>query len=382
MTQGGTTIKPKPKAWMNIIKAAAFILIGALLFTWISYMMRPAGDERKNVVGFYAEPDDTLDIVALGTSTTVMYWMPLKVWNEYGITSYNFATNNTPPQVMKYYVTEMLKTQHPDLLLVDLRPFQYGPQLNTEERIVGLRYSSDSFNYSWNRHDMINNSLPEGENPWPYYFDIALYHNDAEGLPTPEQVQLSLNNSHNYMKGFLFKEEHSVVERVEVGEITEKLAIDGEMEALLEEFMDTCEQNGLDVLFFVPPYSMMPHEDDGDYDITDDQRMHNYMEDLVRARGFDYINCNNYYDEIGLDFEIDFYNRSHVNIFGAEKFTDFMTSYILQNHQFTDKRSDPAYARWNEDYAQYAPQAQDTKEVIQWIIENEDHVTENPDGSG
>ena len=51
---------------------------------------------------------------------------------------------------------------------------------------------------------------------------------------------------------------------------------------------------------------------------------------------------------IDLDPETDFYNRGHVNFYGAEKFTDVLAAYLHENYDLPDRRNDPvAQEHWD-----------------------------------
>lgn len=58
-----------------------------------------------------------------------------------------------------------------------------------------------------------------------------------------------------------------------------------------------------------------------------------------------------------LDIESDYVNsyedNSHLNFYGATKFTTFIGNYIKENYDVPDRRDNPAYATWNTYYTQY-----------------------------
>ena len=41
-----------------------------------------------------------------------------------------------------------------------------------------------------------------------------------------------------------------------------------------------------------------------------------------------------------LNFDTDFYNENHVNIFGADKYTDFLIAYLKEHYNLPDRRKD------------------------------------------
>ena len=82
--------------------AVCNIFLFGLLSIILSYVMRPVTNSRKNLCGFYAEKSNSLDMVYVGGSACYAYWEPLAAWNEYGFTSFNFATESIQPQCIKY----------------------------------------------------------------------------------------------------------------------------------------------------------------------------------------------------------------------------------------------------------------------------------------
>ena len=52
-------------------------------------------------------------------------------------------------------------------------------------------------------------------------------------------------------------------------------------------------------------------------------------------------------------FSIDLCDSHHLNHFGAQKITNHIGKYIKEHYDIPDRRLDPAYAKWNEDYKLY-----------------------------
>ena len=94
-----------------VIQAAAFIGIFIVLLIAVSYMVRTNGDVKDRFSGFYAEKDDTLDIVMVGSSPVFPYYVAPKLWGETGIAMYPLSSNMQRPVAMKYLVQEAEKSQ-------------------------------------------------------------------------------------------------------------------------------------------------------------------------------------------------------------------------------------------------------------------------------
>jgi len=60
-----------------------------------------------------------------------------------------------------------------------------------------------------------------------------------------------------------------------------------------------------------------------------DQMYYNSVKLLAEKEGIPFIDFNKKYEEIGLDVKEHFYDKSHLNYKGAEKFSRFFTKEIL-----------------------------------------------------
>ena len=340
----------KMKEWKKTGKTiTGLILFGAVLVAvvvFLSYLYRPVTNSRENICGFYAETKDSLDMVYIGGSACYVYWEPLAAWKDYGFTSYNFATDAIPPQVIPYIMEEIRKTQSPEVFLVDLRPYQYGELVDSEsgllnyQREAPLRNVIDNMKYSGNRAAMIQACVPENQDRMAYHFDLAKYHSLLISLLEPENWKYSTNEYSMPDKGFHPCEEKEALPIVDVSGIREKAALEPHMDELLTELLEYCRKEELQVLFLVHTYEIS----------EEDQKLYNTMEEKILSYGFDYLNTNDVYAEIGLDAEQDFYNRNHVNLLGADKYTSFLADYLKEHYELPDKRQDPAYQKWTEAY--------------------------------
>ena len=133
------------------------------------------------------------------------------------------------------------------------------------------------------------------------------------------------------------------------GKVTDKRAPLSEIaEDALEKTLDKCDEltaNGDQVLFVLSPYCCLKGQ----------KPIFNTAIDMVRERGYTALDFNTpeMYDELGLDFEKDFYNSKHVNYIGAEKYTRYLTSYLVENYDLPDHRGEAGYESWETAYSLY-----------------------------
>ncbi|MBR0091963.1 MAG: hypothetical protein IJP92_09720, partial [Lachnospiraceae bacterium] len=351
----------------------AIVLIAAMLYSLLplSYLLREQGQNRDNVAGFYAEPENTLDMVYIGASSCITCWEPLKAFHDHGFTSYNFAHHTMTATTVKHYIIEALKTQSPEVFVVDLRPFQYADGINDETGTANLhaeyaiRNGTDHlFYFNKNRNDLIRASVPAGER-FSYYFDLFKYHRRwvflpyqmAEGLRTGDYgfFDFADNVKKNPHKGFYTATRTEKLAFTDYAAVTSKRPLQGETDELFTELLEFCKSEGLKVLFVVHHYPQT----------KEDKELYNYMEERVRAYGLDFLNANDDWETIGFDFDTDMYDSNHTNVLGAEKYTRYLADYLVTQYDLPDHRTDAAYAEWDALYEAFAEETADAKKELE-----------------
>lgn len=348
------------------VESIIFIVIFVVLLILVSYMVRTNGDVKDRFSGFYAEKNDTLDIVMIGSSPVFPYYAAPKLWGETGIAMYPLSSNVQRPIAMKYLVREAEKSQTPELYIFEMRMFTME-DAGLSENMAYTRGVTDNMRYSPLRYETIQAMVPEDdeEGRVSFHIDIMKYHTNWKMLALPSEWANMLYHKASPLKGYDFKDEVGPQPMPDCGKAEGTVNIPEEQEGYLRELLAFLQEQEKDALFIVSPYG----------ESLEDQRMFNYMEEIVTAYGYPFLNMNNYYEEIGIIFEEDFADYgSHTNAVGAEKCTEFLRDYLLQNYEFEDKRGDEAYASWDEAYALWKDEMELARVTIQDRIENEDYA--------
>lgn len=356
-------IKQKIK---KILLFVVFICVSFFIFSRITYLFREVSCSRGNVTGFEEEGD--LDVVCIGASTIVEYYQPLTAWNEFGYTSYNYATLYGQIDFYWRYIDRVLETHDPDLFVVDLRMLT---TLDEDVYEQGVRFWTDSLpvlsaDRYFSLYDYFKEHiLVENEDKVPYYFDIAKYHTNTSVLGSEDNWRYMDNVGKAQYKGYELSDVHHFY--VEPAVNTEENAELTQLQSkVLYQLLDYCKERNLDVLFVVCPYMVLEEE----------QKVYNTVKDIVVSYGYNYINANEYYEEIGLDFAMDMKNINHVNSVGAEKYTRFLAEYIMNNYEIAAHKEDANYGQWNEEYQAFSEELERTKENIYQAAENKYEAAE------
>ncbi len=346
----------------QILKAAVFAIIFIFLIRSVTYALRTNGEVKDRFTGFYAEPDNTIDAVVIGSSPVYPAIVTPKIYGDTGITMYPLSSNMQRPVAGLYLVKEAQKTQSPQLYIFEMRMYT----ANDEDLLGNMAHTrevTDNMKYSINRIDTINAMVDDKSERLSYYIDIFKYHSNWKTLFMWSQIR-----DYNYeypddLKGYVVYDEVGPTSAVDTSSITGERPIQEKQEKALRDLLDYLSANDLEGLFVVLPELMT----------EDSQKKYNYMESIIESYGYNFLNMNEYYDEIGIDFETDFRDYgNHTNAVGAVKVTDYLEQYLVTNYQFVnDHRLDDSYSSWDEAYELWQEEYSDAKEVIAQTIADE-----------
>lgn len=342
------------KTTVRILSVILFLTIVTFSIVQLSYLYRGEfSHTRPHVAGFYAEENDTIDVVLSGGSYMFCSFMPMEAWHDYGMTSYNFSINMLFADSYKYYIREALKTQTPKLYVIDCGAFTSGlkssryANVDDEDQSTQIRRNTDALNYSVNRFELINEIMPKEAKKSSYYFDLLYYHDSK--VPS---FKYAGNRLHSAEKGYsalpLFSDE--VYVDSDIVEVSEKeIPLEDEMNAIFLDLINELKKYDMEVLFLSQPNVLVK---DSDYE---KQGNIEYMKRVVEENGFDFLDMRDYQDEIGLNptFDLALGAGDHFTCFGAEKITCFLGKYINEHYKLPDHRGDPQYSSWDDDYEQW-----------------------------
>ncbi len=321
----------------NIFGTLVFLALALCILASVSYMLRPTenGTGRWKVAGFYGEEKDSLDVVTIGSSAIYRFFHNPYFYEHFGMTSYNFAGADQEVQILGALIDEVEREQSPQLYVIETRKFIKGVFADdaaamdevtateaTAKKEIRLRRFTDNMPYSWNRFKLINDQV-EGnwEDKLDYHLDIIRYHGNWEKV-TPWQIRTYYDNTrNNTVKGWSNIVNIDPKEPLPKFDTLEPLPIEEDSEGYLRDLLQKCKDEQINVVFVSTPWNA-----------SEEQRRKNiYIGNIVEEYGFLFYNGNELVDEMGLDYTTDFYDNAHVNVWGAEKFTQHFGDFIVEN---------------------------------------------------
>ncbi len=338
-----------------LLRVLLFLLILSLLGYYLLNVFDMKDDKGAEKVfqTFYLEKENTLDGIYIGSSSAYRFWIPPYAYENTGMTVSNLGTGSQPVVLQKYIITEALKTQPGmKVIVIDIRSM-----LNDDKRLkeADIRRVTDSFPLmdpwyrpSRNRIQAINAALDyfESQNAaieytrGYYYFPFLKYHNRWQSdIGFKDLTGLKYKNR---FKGFVFTASGSLsVKKLEKPDYTGVIAdgIDPVKEKVLKDLIDYCKRLDQKVIFVSAPYQISEEE----------QEQLNACSKMIRQAGFTILNFNTAetVDALGLDWQSDFMDRKHVNVYGAMKYTEYIMNYLQAQIELTDHRGDDTFQSWN-----------------------------------
>lgn len=331
--------------WKRAVKVIAFVLIFVVVFGFFSGIVTNPADYRNYqwIRGFYEEPRNSLDAVYIGSSTVYSSWNPMAAWEKYGLAIYPYTCNSQHLITAEYMLKEVRKTQPDCLYIININTI-YDEKMVPAEFHHLLDYMPFSLNKLQLTAYLAKTAELSFDESLELFMPMYRYHSRWNKLSWED-----FNYQINGMKG---ASDYSLYNRT-IKDISGKYVVPEErvaaaphVEEAVDRLLDYCDKEGLNMLFVTMPrvekklvYS----------------KQINYIEDLIRSRGYEVLDLMGAVDEIGLNLKKDYYNIGHLNIHGSIKFTQYFSEYLIENYSFTDKRNDPAYESWNTGLEAYRP---------------------------
>ncbi len=109
---------------LKVLSLLAAVL-AVLSIAWKTLYIHRNYDEDR-IIGFYREPEDSLDVVLIGASDISRAYCSGLAYEDYGITSYPFTINGDAVQVWRAQLDETMRLQNPDVVVIEVNGALYS----------------------------------------------------------------------------------------------------------------------------------------------------------------------------------------------------------------------------------------------------------------
>lgn len=318
----------------RVITIISILLILVLLLAFAQRLLMPKYQEKVvegSMIEEYYKETLPHEVLFVGDCEVYENFSTMKLWEDYGITSYIRGSSQQLVWQSYYLLEETLKYEKPKVVVFNVLSLKYDkPQKEAYNRM-----SIDGMKWSMSKVNNIKASMCEEENFIDYVFPILRYHSRWSELEKQDFEHLFSKDlvTHN---GYYMR-----VDVMPQGEFPSPMPLSdytlgSNAMSYLDKMVELCEANEIELVLIKAPTEYPYWYPEWDDQIVDYADKHNLT----------YINMIPLQDEIGLDMSVDTYDAGlHLNLSGAEKLSSYFGEFLVENYQLTDFRNDETYAK-------------------------------------
>lgn len=317
---------------VRLVRMVLFLLLFLLLFSTASSVLArkslaPPWDMSVKIGGFYNEKENCFDTMYFGSSHMYCSVDPILMEEQTGSKGYILATQKQPLWLSYYYMIEALKTQNPEVVVLEVNMITQKEDYADE----GTNYSAlDPIPFSVNKIDMVKAAVPAGERR-NYLFNIFKYHGRWEELKLEDYKQQHLTETDENRGYVQLLEAHPVEQPLSVRNVS-KIGIPLKKNVeYLEKICSLTKRQKIQLVLLKTPSN--PSEEE--------QMLYNFVWKFAEENEIPYADFNKgvYFTpengyrlldmtQLGIDFNEDYYDQHHLNRSGVVKFTPIFTAFL------------------------------------------------------
>lgn len=321
----------------------AFLLTAAL-FLWFHQVFNyKYYDGPSQVAAFYQQPENTVDVLNMGSSRIFMNVNPAVLWETYGIASFDLCAGAQPLWNTYYFLEEALKTQSPRVIVLDTYFACLAEEYSNE--VPRDIKSLFPLKLSLTKLRALQASIPT-ERLGPMGMEFFQYHgryqeldrNDftntqVEYLFAPDNPDI-LSSWKGYVCNFAltpFEKRTDKVAKTECVELYPKV------EEYLRKIIELAQSKNIDVLLVQAPFPDNQH----DY-----PEIMNSVARLAAEYGVPFVDFDaSCRDQ--MDYSTDFADNFHLSPSGAARYSGILGGYLKEHYDLPDRRGEAGYESWD-----------------------------------
>ena len=117
----------KKKLYITRAVKLVSLALAVLLTTYIlqAYLLRHIDNNSMRLEAFYLADKGSTDVVLVGASDVYAGYSAPYAYEKYGYTSYPYATQSAPANIVLPQIKEVIKYQDPKMIVVEINAFLY-----------------------------------------------------------------------------------------------------------------------------------------------------------------------------------------------------------------------------------------------------------------
>ena len=319
---------------LRLVQTVCFLAVLFITYSFVAQTLKlKHHDGIRPMENYYALPEDTVDVLFLGSSHAGMNIDPGALWDEKGIASYICWGSVQPMWSTYYYLQECLKTQRPRLVVMDTyvatMDMEYSDYEAMVKSLLGMRLSREKL-------EAIAVAAPP-----QYRADVLLgfptYHYRYSDL-TSADFEYYFWQKDSSLPRLISSDDVHPFEIMDTQSVTGSDPLHEKEREYLLKIIECCRERELPLLLIAAPYEIPERE----------QRRLNAVGEIARENGLVFLNFNESYREVGIDPQRDYVDPGHLNNAGIAKYSGYLAEYLDAHYDLPDRREDPGHI-WNRE---------------------------------
>ena len=304
----------------RIILLLVLTVLLLMLSSWACVVLYRNPDvlDNDDSFGILREPENTIDVAAIGDSDVYSAVNPMILWDQHGITAYDWSEAGAKMYDCRYYLKHIYSRQTPQVVLLS----------------VNSVFAEDS------RTDVLDRKIRAG---LAYRFPVFEYHKYWRKV---KMFPACLAADHSVTKGYYARTAKVRAPKRKIRAYMkpagDPLAVPETTERELMRCIDLAEAHGSQVLLVA-----IPCVKDWSYEKS------SAMMHFAEERGLDFLDLS-LQPEVKISWKKDTCDGGeHLNWRGAKKVSAFLGDYLSAHYDLADHRKENGFDRWEEDNILY-----------------------------
>ena len=351
----------------KLLKIISFVLLFALTITGtFSALDFKYLDSTYKMETFYTLPENSVDVLILGSSHAYQGINTAVMWKDYGYAAYALCGAAQPIWNTYYYLVEALKTQTPKVIILDVYTLHYSGDYGETSFAIKNTYG---MKWSDTKKEAIDVSFDHSKTGIQYYIDVLQYHSRYSDLNKtdffPYQANKEMYENH---KGFYCYFRSEAVEEPQLDDVEYINEMTVKSMLYYRMILALAQAENIPIIVTAIPFKAEPFH----------QGFFNQAKQVADEFGIPFYNfLTEYKDEIGLDYSTDFTDSQHLNYLGNTKLTKFLSNIIRANYNVPDNRGNELYESWEKDAEVYYNQLENHNNALITSIADYSSVIRN-----
>lgn len=291
---------------------------------YLGYLVRPVETDPMvaTVNTFYKLPENSVEVLAVGSSHMHFGLDANTMYEEYGIGIYNYGCEWQQINTTSLFLQDALRTQKPKVVIIEI---SRADLLLQDSDVTGeIYYTKPIPDFPGKREYLKQCFGDDMERYLSYYMPLAAFHDNWINLSKAS----FMGGQHDYSLA-------TTMGSCQSDAVTEITLMDPKDFTLypfpdyavkeLDKMVSFCQGQGIEVVLYMAPV-------EGSF------FYHEAAQEYAEANDCLYVELFSVREEAGIDGATDFWDVGHMNTSGAIKAARWMGKVLKENYELTDMR--------------------------------------------